>query len=329
MGGGLDAAVADVRCAVRAGLSDLAPGSTVLVACSGGADSLALAAAVAFEGSSAGWLVGGVVVDHGLQVASAQVAASTAAILRGLGCRSVDVVPVQVPSGPSPEAAAREARYAALNRVADRHAAVIVLGHTLNDQAETVLLGLARGSGLRSLAGMAPVTGRFRRPLLGLTRECTERACRALALEYWEDPHNVDARFLRVKVRRTVLPLLEEQLGPGVSQALARTARLARIDADALDCLAKELLAAARRADGSWDIGVLQATLPALRRRVLRSAALAAGCPGGELFAVHVDAVDRLITDWHGQGSVDLPGGVRVTRRNAALRFQAGPPTGG
>lgn len=329
MGGGLDAAVADVRRAVRVGLSDLSYGCRVLVACSGGADSLALAAAAAFEGNKAGWLVGGVVVDHGMQVASAQVAASAAAALRGLGCSPVDVLAVQVPSGPSPEAAAREARYAALNRVADRHEAVVLLGHTLNDQAETVLLGLARGSGVRSLAGMAWVSGRFRRPLLGLTRGCTERACRALGLDYWDDPHNVDARFLRVRVRRTVLPLLEEQLGPGVAQALARTAKLARIDADALDSLAEELFFSARRADGSLAVAALSAALPALRRRALRRAALAAGCPGGELFVVHIDAVDRLITDWHGQGSVDLPGCVRATRRHEVLRFEAGLPTCG
>lgn len=321
MGGALDAAVADVRRAVRSCLFDLSPGSRVLVACSGGADSLALASAAAFEGAAAGWLVGAVVVDHGLQPGSGQVAAEVATLLRGMGCDPVEVIAVTVADGPGLEAAAREARYAALNQASEQLEAVVLLGHTLNDQAETVLLGLARGSGLRSLAGMAPVTGRCRRPLLGLTRDCTERACRALNLKYWDDPHNFDPRFQRVRVRRSVLPLLEEQLGPGVSRALARTATLARADADALDSLASALLASARQADGSLAVAVLSAALPALRRRVLRSAALAAGSPGGELFAVHVDSVERLVTDWHGQAGVDLPGHVRALRRGGALHF--------
>lgn len=329
MGGGLDSAVADVRSAVRVGLSDLAAGSRVLVACSGGADSLALAAAAAFEGRKAGLLVGAVVVDHGLQATSAQVAAQVAVQLQDIGCEPVEVIAVKVHGAGGPEAAAREARYAALNRVAEPHGAVVLLGHTLDDQAETVLLGLARGSGLRSIAGMAPVSGRFRRPLLGLMRGCTEQACRALGLEYWDDPHNNDPRFLRVRVRRTVLPVLEEQLGAGIPQSLARTAKLARIDADALDLLSEELLTSARRADGSFDVTTLSTALPALRRRVLRSAALAAGCPGGELFAVHIEAVERLIGDWHGQAGVDLPGSVRATRSQGALRFERGPTTCG
>jgi tRNA(Ile)-lysidine synthase len=326
MGRRLDAAVADTRTAVRAALSDLTPGSRALVACSGGADSLALAAASAFEGRKAGWLVGAVVVDHGLQPTSADVAARIAVILRELGCEPVDVVAVSVTRGSGPEAAAREARYAALTRAAESLEAVVLLGHTLDDQAETVLLGLARGSGLRSLAGMAPVTGRFRRPLLGLTRHCTEQACRALGLDYWDDPHNRDPRFQRVRVRRTVLPMLEEQLGPGVAEALARTARLARFDADALDHLAEQLLSSARQADGSLDVAVLSGALPSLRRRVLRSAALAAGCPSGELFAVHIDSVDRLVTDWHGQLGVDLPGAVHAVRRQGLLAFEHPEP---
>lgn len=321
----LDAAVADVRSAVRASLSDLAPGRRALVACSGGADSLALAAAAAFEGSKAGWLVGAVVVDHGLQPASATIAAEVAGVLREVGCDPVDVVAVSVASRGGPEAAAREARYAALTRAAERLEAPVMLGHTLNDQAETVLLGLARGSGVRSLAGMAAVTGRFRRPLLRLTRDCTERACQALGLRYWEDPHNSDRRFLRVRVRRSVLPLLEAQLGPGVAQSLARTATLARLDADALDSLAEELCASATQDDGSIDVGILSGALPALRRRVLRSAALAAGCPGGELSAVHIDAIERLVCDWHGQAGVDLPGSVRAARHQRSLRFERRP----
>lgn len=320
--GRLDPAVADVRRSVRIALSDVSPGAVVLVACSGGADSLALAAGAVFEGRRAGWAVGAVVVDHQQQSASTEVAAQVAAQLRMLGCDPVDVVPVQLGAVGGPEAAARDARYAALAAAAEQHDAVVLLGHTRDDQSETVLLGLVRGSGLRSLAGMAAVTGRFRRPLLELTRHHTQRACRALGLSVWDDPHNADPRFLRVRVRRELLPALERELGPGIAAALARTARLAREDADALDALAGEVATAAEGADGAWSADVLDAAIPALRRRVLRSAAVAAGCPPGELFAVHVEALERLVTDWHGQRGVDLPGAVQARRSDGMLRFE-------
>jgi tRNA(Ile)-lysidine synthase len=299
----------------------------VLVACSGGADSLALAAATVFEGARAGWAVGAVVVDHRLQPGSAEVAAQVARLLERLGCEPVEVVPVEVGPGNGPESAARVARYAALTAAAQRHDAVVVLGHTRDDQAETVLLGLVRGSGLRSLAGMAAQAGIFHRPLLDLTREQTRQACCALDLRVWDDPHNADSRFVRVRVRRDVLPLMERQLGPGVTAALARTARLARVDADALDALADEVANAALTETGAWSIDVLSSTLPALRRRVLRAAAVTAGSPAGELFAVHVEALERLVTDWHGQRAVDLPGAVRAHRSAALLILESA--TGG
>jgi tRNA(Ile)-lysidine synthase len=292
----------------------------VLVACSGGADSLALAAATVFEGLRGGWDVGAVVIDHQQQPESAEVAARVARLLEQLGCEPVEVIPVDVRPGNGPEAAARVARYAALTAAAQRHDAVVVLGHTRDDQAETVLLGLVRGSGLRSLAGMPEQAGIFYRPLLDLTRDQTRRACRALELPVWDDPHNADSRFLRVRVRREVLPLLERQLGPGVAAALARTARLARVDADALDALADDISRVALTDTGAWSVDVLATTLPALRRRVLRSAAVTAGSPAGELFAVHIEALERLVTDWHGQQGVDLPGAVRAYR-SAGLLF--------
>ncbi len=307
---------------MRSALADLTPGTSVLVACSGGSDSLALAAATVFEGARAGLAVGAVVVDHGLQDGSPAVAARVADQLRSLGCDPVDVVAAVVEPGAGPEAAAREARYAALTAASRERESIVVLGHTRDDQAETVLLGLARGSGVRSLAGMPAVTGRFRRPLLDLTREQTRQACRALELAIWDDPHNDDPRFLRVRVRRSVLPMLERELGPGIAAALARTARLARDDADALDAFADEALARARLADGAWNVAEIAAAAPAVRRRILRRVAVAAGSPAGELFAVHLEAVDRLLTHWHGQCGVDLPGSVRARRSGGELRFE-------
>ena len=321
MGGALDPAVAEVRLAVRTALHDLDPGTRLLVACSGGADSLALAAATAFEARHAGWVVGAAVVDHGLQEGSGDVAAEVAGRLRALGCEPVDVVRVTVHREGGPEAAARRARYAAREGLAREQNAVVLLGHTLDDQAETVLLGLARGSGTRSLSGMAAASAWFRRPLLGVRREQTRQACRAEGLTVWDDPHNADRAFARVRVREDALPALEAALGPGVTEALARTATAARADADLLDELATSLVTEATSADGGLDVPTLAAAPGPLRRRALRSAALAAGCPARDLFAVHVDELERLVDAWHGQGPLTLPGNVEARRTRGTIRL--------
>lgn len=285
----------------------------LLVACSGGPDSLALALAAQVVGDRRGLGVRAVVVDHGLQAGSAEVAAQVAAQLGLRGVEAV-VLTVRVPAGPDgPEAAARQARYVALESEA-RPGELILLGHTLDDQAETVLLGLARGSGTRSLAGMPARRGVFVRPLLGLRAELTAQACAELGAEPWQDPHNAELRFARVRVRDRVLPLLEVELGPGVAGALARTADLARRDADLLDELAGQTSLPGPGAP--FPVAVLAELPPALRSRVLRSWLLAAGA--AELGAAHVEAALALVEDWHGQRWVDLPG-VRVTRRDAGL----------
>jgi len=235
-------AVAQARACVRRCLGDLEPGDLVLAACSGGADSLGLAAALAHEAPRLGLRGGGVTVDHGLQEGSAAQASRVEATLLGLGLDPVRQVRVTVPPGAGgPEAAARSARYTALEREAQQTgAAAVLLGHTRDDQAETVLLGLARGSGPRSLAGMPPRRGTFRRPLLGVRRPVTAAACEALGLEPWEDPHNADRRFARVRVRLDALPALEAALGPGVPEALARTADQLRADAEFLESISSE-----------------------------------------------------------------------------------------
>lgn len=320
-------AIAEVRCAVRAALADLPAGDLVLVACSGGADSLALAAAVAFEAPRAGLRAGVVSVDHGLQPGSAERARRVAALLAERGMNPAEAVTVAVGTDGGPEAAARAARYAALDAAAARHgASAVLLGHSRDDQAETVLLGLARGSGARSLAGMAPVAGRYRRPLLGLARERLAEACAAEGLPAWTDPHNADSAYTRVRVRSDALPALEKALGPGVAAALARTAALLRADADALDALA---VATDCTADGGLDCARLAAQPAAIRTRILRSAAVAAGCPAGALGAGHVEALDALITGWRGQQGVDLPGAVRAARTCGILRMSPDAPTAG
>jgi len=296
------------------------PGDLVLAACSGGQDSLALAAALAFVAPRAGLRAGAVTVDHGLQEGSAERAASVAATLRGLGLDPVHVLTVAVDGPGGPEAAARAARYAALEKAAaDTGAAAVLLGHTLDDQAETVLLGLARGSGPRSLAGMPPRRGLFVRPLLGVRRSVTGGACAALGLRPWADPHNTDRRFARVRVRLDALPALEAALGPGVAEALVRTADQLRDDADVLE----QIAASERERDDCPMSAASLAVLPgAVRTRVLRSAALEAGCPAGALTAGHVARIEELVTDWHGQRGVDLPGGVRAARRSGEVLFE-------
>jgi tRNA(Ile)-lysidine synthetase-like protein len=327
---GPDPAVAAVRSAVRAALTDLLPGARVLVACSGGADSLALAAATAFVAERAGIAAGAVVVDHGWRPDSAQVADRAAVACRSLGLAPVEQVAVDATGPGGPEAAARAARYAALDDAAARlGAGAVLLGHTLDDQAETVLLGLARGSGARSLSGMAARRGVFRRPLLHLPRALTRQACAALGLQPWQDPANDDDTYTRVRVRRAV-EVLAEALGDGLVPALARTADLLREDADALQALAEDLLAASTVRAGArerlvLDVGTLTGAPAAIRRRALLAALRAVGVPGSTLGRRHVLAVDALLVAWHGQGPVQLPGRLTVQRDCGRLLF-AGPP---
>ncbi|WP_448625636.1 tRNA lysidine(34) synthetase TilS [Geodermatophilus sp. URMC 64] len=305
-------AVAQLRSAVRPGLTR--PPRPVLVACSGGADSLALAAAIAFEAPRAGVPAGAVTVDHGLQPGSAERAEATAGLLRKLGLEPVAVLTAEVGTDGGPEAAARAARLRTLQAAAGD--ARVALGHTLDDQAETVLLGLGRGSGPRSVAGMVEERGIWWRPLLGVRRATTRQACADQGLPVWDDPWNADPAYTRARLRGEALPLLEEVLGGGVAPALARTAALLREDLDALDDLAAVESARLTGPDGLDAPGA--AALPAaLRRRVLRTWLRTGGIPG--LQAVHLHAVDRLLVAWRGQGRVDLPGGAGVVRASGRL----------
>jgi tRNA(Ile)-lysidine synthase len=302
-----------VRLAVRECLTECGPGDLVLVACSGGADSLALAAAVAFEAPKVALRAGAVVVDHGLQEGSGEVAERAASVARSLRLDPVEVVPVEVPStSEGLEAAARAVRYAALDAAAERHGArLVLLGHTLDDQAEQVLLGLTRGAGARSLAGMPRARDRFRRPVLGASREQTRAACRAEGLTWWDDPMNADPAYTRVRARRALVDL-ERDLGPGIAAALARSADQLREDADHLDSLADDAVTALGA--GPWVARPLMALPRAVRTRVWRRLLVAAGAPAGQVTTRHTDACDALLTRWHGQGPVHAPGDLRVAR---------------
>ncbi|MFH8571756.1 tRNA lysidine(34) synthetase TilS [Streptomyces sp. NPDC017993] len=330
-------AVAAIRLAVRRVLHDVLnhhcaqdrhDSPLVLVACSGGADSMALASALAFEAPKLGVRAGGVTIDHGLQEGSELRAAEVALRLRALRLDPVETVAVRVGREGGPEAAARDARYAALDAAAERlGAAAVLLGHTRDDQAETVLLGLARGSGTRSLSGMAATAGRdgrYRRPFLDVDRQTARKACLIQALPVWDDPHNTDPAYTRSRLRHEGLPALEKALGKGVVEALARTAQLSRDDADALDAWAADAEGNVLDDSGSLDVAALFALPPAVRRRVLRRAAISAGAPAGSLFARHIEEVDRLITAWRGQGAINLPGRVGVRRQGGRLVIRQG-----
>lgn len=319
----LHPALAAVRGAVRRDLAGLGPGARLVVACSGGADSLALASATVHGAREEAWYVVGATIDHGLQEGSAERADRVVRQLAELGVAETVTARAAVDApGLGPEAAARAARYALLEQIRERFEAdAVLLGHTRDDQAETVLMGLARGSGGRAVAGMRRSFDHYRRPLLDVSHVDTVTACQVEGLEVWEDPHNADAAYTRARVRRRVLPVLEEELGPGVTEALARTADQLRADMELLD----EYAARARvdaTVPGGLSVEVLAGQPPALRTRVLRAAAVEAGAPAGETSHQHVVAMDALVTDWHGQKWVDLPGHLRLRRRGDLLVFE-------
>lgn len=286
-------------------------GASWCVALSGGSDSLALTAVAAELRPTTA-----LIVDHRLQAGSEAVADTARRQALKLGCLGAQVLSVDVGRVGGPEAAARQARYAALE--AARDGAPVLLGHTLDDQAETVLLGLGRGSGARSIAGMRPHDPPWHRPLLGVRRELTRAACDELGLTPWQDPHNADRRFTRVRLRHEVLPLLEDVLGGGVAEALARTATALREDTETLDALAGDALAATRTEAGGLDTARLSALPDALRRRVIRAWLLAGGAC--DLTDTQIRAVDRLVAAWRGQGGVAVGSGLRKQRLFAARR---------
>lgn len=317
-------AVPAVRNAVRAWLDKYEAGDKVLVAVSGGADSLALAHALSIESKEFAITVIGVTVDHQLQEQSAMQAEKVKVQLATFGVDCI-IKKVNVDLKNGLEASARTARYEALTEVAQQvNAVAIFLGHTRDDQAETVLLGLARGSGTRSLSGMAHHNGLYVRPLLEVTRIQNEDYCAQLQLQYWNDPHNQNPEFSRVRVRNEVLPVLEKSIGPGIAQALVRSAHLLRDDADALDHWA-------HREEIHLDLADLDCahleTLPrAIRTRVLRAAIYAAGAPAGMVSLEHVSAVEALISAWSGQSALNLPGGVKVERISGRLSLSQHRP---
>ncbi len=303
-----------IRKAVKPWLNDSA--QPVLFGCSGGADSMALAVALFIERSNTKVIP--IVIDHGLQEGSAQITSQTIERLKQIGFTQVESARAQVTMTDGLEASARRARYQLFNQFIETYQPkYFLLAHTLNDQAENVLLGLARGSGARSLSGMAVKNNIFVRPLLKISRELTTAACSEARIEIWSDPHNEDLRFTRVRVRKNLLPIIEDNLGPGITEALVRSADLLRDDADALDGFAAEYF---NQADPfNLDVKELERLPKAITTRVLRLAIYKAGAPAGSLSAEHIAAAQALISDWHGQKEVSLPGNVKLLRNSGRI----------
>ena len=280
------------------------------VALSGGPDSLALTAvAAAMLPTTA------LIVDHGLQTGSAEVATTARTQALGLGCVAAEVLCVQVSGDGGPEAAARTARYVALDGA--RRDRPVLLAHTLDDQAETVLLGLGRGSGARSIAGMRAHDPPLCRPLLGVRRSVTQTVCAELGLTAWQDPHNTDRRYTRTRLRQEVLPLLEDVLGGGVAEALARTATALREDTELIDALIAQALTTSMIGDG-LDTRALTKLPDPIRRGVIRSWLLAGGAV--RLTDKQIRGVDTLVTTWRGQGGVAVGSTLRGQRLVAGRR---------
>jgi tRNA(Ile)-lysidine synthase len=313
-----------IRLAVRNTLtSHTKPGQKLLVAVSGGADSLALAAACEFEAKKLGLKIAAAVIDHSLQKDSDKVAAQTSRTLASLGFEEVIVKKVSVGKAGGPEAAARTARYTALEKIRQQTKShFIVLGHTSSDQAETVLLGLVRGSGSKSLSGMSEKTGLLLRPLLVVDRATTEAFCKDSGIKYWLDPQNKDEKFLRVMIRNHILPFLEKQLGGSVAASLVRTSDQLREDNSYLESQADKSFKryATVSASGiSFDAQLIGKLPSAVLNRVIKKALDGFG---SESSRTHVLAVSDLVLSWHGQKPLALPG-VRVVRKGNTITFES------
>ena len=314
----------ELQNAVQNLLKDLDPGDLVLVGCSGGADSLALVWTTSVVGKRLELKTGAVIVDHQLISESNDVAQNAKKQCEELGIEKVIIKKVEVnQTNEGLEAAARIARYEAFENVLhETNAKVILLAHTQDDQAETVLMRLTRGSGAKSLSGMSAISGKYLRPFLHLRKKIVHDSLDVIGMKAWQDPANFDNQYLRVKVRQELMPKLIEVLGEGAISSLDKTSQLLRLDNQALDDLAQKFVDAQ---DDVKKYGLkvkeLENLPEAIRTRVLKICAVASGVHPGPFSFEHIEAIDALVKNWHGQGNVDLPGFIQATRVDGSLRF--------
>jgi len=312
-------ATMQVRQAARAQLAKFKPADLVLVACSGGADSLALAKAVSLEAPMANLSAGAIVVDHGWSKEAGEVVATTVTTLEEMGL--APVVAVKLPAHERSETAARSLRYTALQEVAIKtKARAVFTAHTQNDQAETLLMRLARGSGTTSLAGIPRQRDIFFRPLLDVSREITQAACAEWSLSFWQDPANEDLSHTRVKVRKIALPALVEALGESVIQGLTRSADLLRDDAEVLDSLSMQVFDLVfDQKSQRLNAEKLSQEQPAIARRVLLTWISQRGVPRAELNYLHATQLQTLLSQDLNSIRIALPAGFTARREGADL----------
>jgi tRNA(Ile)-lysidine synthase len=316
----------EMQNAVQNLLKNFDAGDLVLVGCSGGADSLALAWTTLVVGKRLELKTGAVIVDHQLIPESNSVALNAKKQCEDLGIQEVIIKKVNVEHNHEGlEAAARIARYEAFENVLhETNAQAILLAHTQDDQAETVLMRLTRGSGAKSLSGMAQVSGKYIRPFLHLRKKLVHDSLDLIGLKAWQDPANTDHQFLRVKVRHELMPKIVEVLGESAISSLDKTSQLLRLDNQALEELAQQFFKSQKDVKtNGLEISELEKLPEAIRTRVLRIFAIASGVHPGPFSFEHIEAIDALVKNWHGQGNVDLPGFIQATRVNGSLRFVA------
>ena len=314
----------ELQNAVQNLLKDLDPGDLVLVGCSGGADSLALVWTTSVVGKRLELKTGAVIVDHQLISESNDVAQNAKKQCEELGIEKVIIKKVEVnQTNEGLEAAARIARYEAFENVLhETNAKVILLAHTQDDQAETVLMRLTRGSGAKSLSGMSAISGKYLRPFLHLRKKIVHDSLYVIGMKAWQDPANFDNQYLRVKVRQELMPKLIEVLGEGAISSLDKTSQLLRLDNQALDDLAQQFVDAQDDVKkNGLKVKELENLPEAIRTRVLKICAVASGVHPGPFSFEHIEAIDALVKNWHGQGNVDLPGFIQATRVDGSLRF--------
>jgi len=316
----------EMQNAVQNLLKEFDAGDYVLVGCSGGADSLALVWTTLVVGKRLELKVGAIIVDHQLFPESNDVALNAKKQCEELGIQEVIIKKVNVEHNHEGlEAAARIARYEAFENVLhETNAQAILLAHTQDDQAETVLMRLTRGSGAKSLSGMAQVSGKYLRPFLHLRKKLVHDSLDLIGLKAWQDPANTDHQFLRVKVRHELMPKIVEVLGESAISSLDKTSQLLRLDNQALEELAQQFFKSQKDVKtNGLEISELEKLPEAIRTRVLRIFAIASGVHPGPFSFEHIEAIDALVKNWHGQGNVDLPGFIQATRVDGSLRFVA------
>ena len=316
----------EMQNAVQNLLKEFDAGDYVLVGCSGGADSLALVWTTLVVGKRLELKVGAIIVDHQLIPESNDVALNAKKQCEELGIQEVIIKKVNVEHNHEGlEAAARIARYEAFENVLhETNAQAILLAHTQDDQAETVLMRLTRGSGAKSLSGMAQVSGKYLRPFLHLRKKLVHDSLDLIGLKAWQDPANTDHQFLRVKVRQVLMPKIVEVLGESAISSLDKTSQLLRLDNQALEELAQQFFKSQKDVKtNGLEISELEKLPEAIRTRVLRIFAIASGVHPGPFSFEHIEAIDALVKNWHGQGNVDLPGFIQATRVDGSLRFVA------